>query len=146
MPHVATFGYGVGVGGEITDVYPYFAAGVFHLIASAVLGLGGVFHALYGPARLEDGNPFFSQDWRDKDQMTKILGYHLCVLGLGSLAFSVNWVFLGGAYDTWAPGGGAVHLIRPTLNPIKIHYWLSSTPWGVGGWMVGVNSMEDIVG
>jgi len=147
MPHVATFGYGIGQGGEVVDVYPFFAAGVVHLVASAVLGLGGIFHALYGPARLEEVSPFFSQDWRDKEQMSKILGRHLCVLGLGSLLFSINWIFLGGAYDTWAPGGGAVRLIsNPTLNPIKLHYWLSNTPWGGGGWIVGVNSMEDIVG
>jgi len=147
MPHVATFGYGIGQGGEVVDVYPFFAAGVVHLVASAVLGLGGVFHAIYGPARLEEVSPFFSQDWRDKDQMSRILGRHLCVLGLGSLLFSINWIFLGGAYDTWAPGGGAVRLIsNPTLNPVRLHYWLSNTPWGGGGWIVGVNSMEDIVG
>ena len=38
--------------------------------------------------------------------MTNILGYHLIVLGVGALAWSLNWCFIGGAYDTWAPGGG----------------------------------------
>jgi len=146
MPHVATFGYGIGTGGEVTDITPFFNIGVIHLISSAVLGLGGVYHSLAGPAKLEEISPFFSQDWRDKDQMTKILGYHLIILGIGSLAFSANWMFIGGAYDTWAPGGGEVRLISPTLNPIRIHDWLARTPWGGGGWIVGVNSMEDIVG
>ena len=28
MPHVAMFGYGIGPGGEVTDVWPFFIAGV----------------------------------------------------------------------------------------------------------------------
>ncbi len=57
MPHVATFGYGIGTGGEITDITPFFQAGVVHLVASAILGLGGVFHSLAGPEKLEDISP-----------------------------------------------------------------------------------------
>ena len=41
MPHVAMFGYGIGPGGEVTDVWPFFIAGVIHLVASGVLGFGG---------------------------------------------------------------------------------------------------------
>jgi len=41
-------------GGEITDVYSYFVIGVLHLICSAVLGLGGIYHAIFGPERLEE--------------------------------------------------------------------------------------------
>ena len=146
MPHVAMFGYGIGPGGEVTDVWPFFIAGVIHLVASGVLGFGGVFHSLAGPEKLEVDFPFFSTDWRDKNQMTNILGFHLVVLGVGALLWSINWMYIGGAYDTWAPGGGEVRLINPTLDPRIIFGYLLSTPWGGGGWMVGVNSMEDIVG
>jgi len=108
-PYVATmFGYGIGPGGEVTEIMPFFQAGVVHLIASAVLGFGGIYHSLAGPEKLEEDFPFFSTDWRDKNQMTNSLGYHLIVLGVGAVAWSVNWCFIGGAYDTWAPGGGEV--------------------------------------
>ncbi len=146
MPHVAMFGYGIGPGGEVTDIMPFFQAGVVHLIASAVLGFGGIYHSLAGPEKLEEDFPFFSTDWRDKNQMTNILGYHLIVLGVGALAWSVNWCFIGGAYDTWAPGGGEVRLVNPTLDPRVILGYLFRSPWGGAGSIIGVNSIEDIVG
>jgi hypothetical protein len=40
---------GVWVGGEVIDTFPYFVSGVLHLISSAVLGFGGIYHALLGP-------------------------------------------------------------------------------------------------
>ena len=94
MPHVAMFGFGIGPGGEVTDVYPFFVAGVMHLISSAVLGFGGIYHSLAGPEKLEQDFPFFSTDWRDKNQMTNILGYHLIVLGVGALFFVFDWMFI----------------------------------------------------
>jgi photosystem II CP43 chlorophyll apoprotein len=66
LPHLATLGWGVGPGGEILDIYPYFVVGVLHLISSAVLGFGGIYHSLFGPDTLETNAPLFGYDWRDK--------------------------------------------------------------------------------
>ena len=147
MPHVATLGYGVGPGGEVTDLFPFFVVGVLHLISSAVLGLGGLYHALRGPEILENYSSFFSQDWRDKNQMTNIIGYHLILLGVGCLLLVFKAMFFGGVYDTWAPGGGDVRMItNPTLDPGVIFGYLFRAPFGGEGWIIGVNSMEDIIG
>ena len=54
MPHLATLAFSVGPGGEVTDVYAFFVIGVLHLICSGVLVLGGIYHAIIGPPRLEE--------------------------------------------------------------------------------------------
>ena len=112
-----------------------------------MLGLGGLYHALRGPEILENYSSFFSQDWRDKNQMTNIIGYHLILLGVGCLLLVFKAMFFGGVYDTWAPGGGDVRLItNPTLDPGVIFGYLFRAPFGGEGWIIGVNSMEDIIG
>ena len=147
MPHLATLGWGVGAGGEVVSTFPYFVIGVLHLISSAVLGLGGVYHALRGPDTLEDYSEFFGYDWKDKNQMTNILGYHLCLLGGGALLLVLKAMVFGGLYDTWAPGGGDVRIItNPTLDPGVIFGYLTSAPFGGEGWIVGVDNLEDVVG
>ena len=147
LPHLATLGWGVGPGGEIVDTFPYFVVGVLHLISSAVLGLGGVYHAVRGPETLEEYSSFFQQDWKDKNQMTNIIGYHLILLGIGALLLVFNATLFGGVYDTWAPGGGDVRVItNPTLDPAVIWGYVVGAPFGGDGWIVGVYSMEDIIG
>ncbi|MEM9980266.1 MAG: photosystem II reaction center protein CP43 [Cyanobacteria bacterium P01_D01_bin.2] len=147
LPHLATLGWGVGPGGEIVDTFPYFIVGVLHLISSAVLGLGGVYHAVRGPETLEEYSSFFQQDWKDKNQMTNIIGYHLILLGCGALLLVFKATLFGGVYDTWAPGGGDVRVItNPTLDPAVIWGYVVGAPFGGDGWIVGVDSMEDIIG
>ncbi|HEY9826944.1 MAG TPA: photosystem II reaction center protein CP43 [Stenomitos sp.] len=147
LPHVATLGWGVGAGGEVLSVFPFFVVGVVHLISSAVLGLGGIYHALRGPDTLEEYSNFFGYDWKDKDKMTSILGFHLCVLGGGALLLVLKAMFFGGLYDTWAPGGGDVRVItNPTLNPAVIFGYLLKSPFGGDGWIVSVDNLEDVIG
>ncbi len=147
IPHVATLGWGVGAGGEVIDTFPYFVVGVLHLISAAVLGFGGIYHAIRGPETLEEYSSFFGYDWKDKNQMTNIIGYHLILLGSGALLLVFKAMFFGGVYDTWAPGGGDVRVItNPTLNPLIIFGYLLRSPFGGDGWIVSVNNMEDIIG
>ncbi|MFB2882296.1 photosystem II reaction center protein CP43 [Floridanema aerugineum] len=147
LPHLATQGWGVGAGGEVIDTYPYFVVGVLHLISSAVLGLGGIYHAVRGPDTLEEYSSFFGYDWKDKNKMTTILGFHLIVLGCGALLLVAKAVAFGGLYDTWAPGGGDVRVItNPTLNPAVIFGYLTKSPFGGDGWIVSVDNLEDVVG
>ena len=59
----------------------------------------------------------------------------------------IKAMYLGGVYDTWAPGGGDVRYITtPTLNPIVIFGYVFRSPFGGDGWVVAVNNMEDLVG
>jgi photosystem II CP43 chlorophyll apoprotein len=52
-------------------------------------------------------------------------------------------MYIGGVYDTWAPGGGDVRFITtPTLNPIMYRF---RSPFG-GDTVVIVNNMEDVIG
>jgi photosystem II CP43 chlorophyll apoprotein len=147
IPHMATLGWGIGPGGEVIDTFPYFVIGVLHLISSAVLGLGGIYHAVRGPEVLEEYSSFFGYDWKDKNQMTNIIGYHLILLGLGAFLLVFKAMFFGGVYDTWAPGGGDVRVItNPTLNPATIFGYLTKAPFGGEGWIIGVDNMEDIIG
>ncbi|MGF1514247.1 MAG: photosystem II reaction center protein CP43 [Elainellaceae cyanobacterium] len=147
LPHLATQGWGVGPGGEVINTFPYFVVGVLHLISSAVLGLGGIYHAVRGPETLEEYSSFFGYDWKDKNKMTTIIGIHLLLLGGGAFLLVLKAMFFGGVYDTWAPGGGDVRVItNPTLNPAIIFGYLTRAPFGGEGWIIGVDNMEDIIG
>ena len=104
LPHLATLGWGVGPGGEVIDTFPYFVSGVLHLISSAVLGFGGIYHALLGPETLEESFPFFGYVWKDRNKMTTILGIHLILLGIGAFLLVFKALYFGGVYDTRAQG------------------------------------------
>merc|ERR1719277_1279267 len=136
LPHLATLAFSVGPGGEITDVYSYFLIGVLHLISSSILGLGGIYHAIFGPERLEETTFafVFGYQWQDRFRITAILAAHLGSLGLASLLLFVKAVYLGGLYDTWASAGGDVRLIKDrglTFNPY-VHG--RSCRWSLLGW------------
>ncbi|KAI5650067.1 hypothetical protein M9H77_36072 [Catharanthus roseus] len=153
LPHLATLGWGVGPGGEVIDTFPYFVSGVLHLISSAVLGFGGIYHALLGPETLEESFPFFGYVWKDRNKMTTILGIHLILLGLGAFLLVFKALYFGGVYDTWAPGGGGRggggdvrKITNLTLSPSILFGYLLKSPFGGEGWIVSVDDLEDIIG
>jgi photosystem II CP43 chlorophyll apoprotein len=144
MPHIATLGIGVGAGGTVVDTFPFFAIAVMHLIGSAVLGFGGLYHSLKGPDKLAG---FYDFDWRDKDKVSSILGFHLIVLGIAAYLLVGKAMLWGGLYDTWMPGGGGVRLIaHPTLDPRIIFGYVVKGFTGGQGNIVSVNNLEDLVG
>jgi photosystem II CP43 chlorophyll apoprotein len=145
LPHLATLGIGVGDGGRIVDTYPYFAIGVVHLISSAILGAGGLYHALLGPDTLPRDKTFsgsFGYDWRDEKKMTSIIGTHLILLGLGAWMLVAKAMFWGGLFDS------AINQVRvithPTLNAATIFGYLIGLHGSAG--MAAVNNLEDVVG
>ena len=148
IPHLATLGIGIGDGGQIVDTYPYFAIGVLHLISSAVLGAGGIYHSLLGPGILAKDRTFagfFGYDWQDGDKMTSIIGIHLILLGLGAFLLVFKAMFWGGLFDPWAGDAGQVRIITdPTVNPARIFGYLFGASGSEG--MAAVDNLEDIVG
>ena len=107
LPHLATLALCIGPGGEITDIYSYFVSSALHLICSGIVGLGGIYHAIFGPERLEETTYgfVFGYQWQDRFRITAILGAHNGTLGSAALLLTLKGVYLGGLYDTWALKG-----------------------------------------
>lgn len=143
LPHLATLGIGIGAGGAVVDLYPYYAIAMVHLISSAVLGAGGIFHAVLGPEKLDEQG--FGYNWQDGNKMTTILGIHLVLLGLGALLLVLKATRFGGIYD---PLVDQVHLVQPNLDPGRIFGYLfgiSPHGWTITG-MASVDNLEDVIG
>jgi photosystem II CP43 chlorophyll apoprotein len=142
LPHLAALGWGVDAGGVVVDTYPYFVIGALHLISSAFLGFGGIFHSLQGPDKLENRFPFFGYDWSDPDKMTTIIGIHLVLLACGAFLLVAKAMYFGGLYD---PNIENVRVIaNPTLDPTTIFSYLFGTSSRF--WIAGVDNLEDVVG
>jgi len=143
LPHLAAQGWGIGDGGEVVSTYPFFVIGALHLISSAFLGFGGIFHVRSQEDVLDQNKfPLFSYDWQDQDKMTTILGIHLVLLGGGALLLVAKAMFFGGLYD---PNLETVRTVsNPTLSPGTIFGYLV----GAEGkhWLAAVNNLEDVVG
>jgi len=89
---------------------------------------------------------FFGYDWKDKNKMTSILGFHLIILGCGALLLVLKATFFGGLYDPWAPVVAMFVSLLTRRSTQLSSSVMCSSPFGGQGSIVSVDNLEDVVG
>lgn len=74
VPHLGTLGFSIGRGGEIRSIYSYFLSSALHLICSAFLSLGGIYHAIFGREVLDETTDahIFRYSYQDRFRITAL--------------------------------------------------------------------------
>ena len=153
----------IGLGGEIRSIYSYFISRALHLICSAFLSLGGIYHAIFGREVLDETEAqafIWCICYQDRFRITAILGAHLGIIGSAGLELWQFGVYLG-VYDTSASGGGSCRrpfswtsmdvavgsistIFRSSMNPYVLSQHLARAPFGPG-WIISIDNMEDLL-
>ena len=102
LPHLVELSYSILSGLDIGPLYATFVISVLHLIGSAILSIGGIYHSIVSDSVLEGGpySSIFNINFTDRYRMSSILGVHLTLLGIASLGLVSKAVLFGGVYDT----------------------------------------------
>ncbi|MEA5464751.1 hypothetical protein, partial [Leptothoe sp. PORK10 BA2] len=145
LPRLVNLGWGV------ENVGTWFAIAILHLVSSAVLAAGGLFHIFNQRSiNYAVGNDKIMAKkeglWSNPTTLGFILGQHLIFLGFAASLFVLKATRFGGIYD---PALGTVHLVNnPTTNPAIIFGYLfgfTRHGWDAMG-MAAVDNLPDIVG
>ena len=141
----------VNLGWDVNHSDAWFAIAILHLVSSAVLAAGGLFHTFNrNPASYAVGNDKIMTKqkgiWSNPETLSFILGQHLIILGFAALLFVLKATRFGGLYD---PVLGTVHPIEDiTINPGIIFGYLFGITrhgWDPMG-MAAVDNLPDLVG
>lgn len=136
LPNLARLGIGFGAGGGLDNPEAIIAIAAFHLVSSAVLAAGGLWHLFRAPVDLSEasgGARNFHFEWSDPGTLGVILGHHLIFLGLGATAF-VEWAQHHGIYD---PAVQAVRIVKATIDLKEI--------WSYQFFFLSISSLEDVI-
>jgi len=124
LPHLAAQGWGVGPGGEVINTFPTSSSVCYTDFFSCARFWR--YLSVRGPETLEE--LLLLYDWKDKNKMTSILGFHLIILDAVPAAGAKGYV-LWRSVRPWAPVVAMFVITNPTLNPAVIFGYVRLLRW-----------------